>query len=287
LTTGTLQTACSLLGRRYREEGLQPGTVRLIGLKQAWNAIVGTGGQCGLAMNFTGTHAVYGDDAARLPIEEVQSWVGQSLMDMALKYAGAPDFPRRSLALAAMNALSQPFIEEKRLLAEGYLVDFELDRIISKDDIVAVVGYGGMVPRIAGRCKELHVTDIRPREKFQTTVVGQTISYEPHDIYVHGADENERVLSRADVVLITASTLVNETFSEVVGYCRNCRVAGLYGPSGMLLPEALFREGIDFVQSIRISDPVRFERDVINDPEMEKALKDNQCRYTAYKPRQG
>ena len=130
-----------------------------------------------------------------------------------------------------------------------------LDRIIGKDDVVAVVGYGGMVPRMAGRCRELHVTDIRPRESFQTTVVGQTISYEPHDIYVHGADENERVLSRADVVLITASTLVNETFGEVVGYCRNCRAVGLYGPSGMLLPETLFREGIDFVQSVRISDP--------------------------------
>ena len=150
-------------------------------------------------------------------------------------------------------------------------MNFELDRIIGKDDVVAVeerrhgAADGGPLPGTP--CDRF-----RPRESFQTTIVGQTISYEPHDIYVHGADENERVLSRADVVLITASTLVNETFGEVVGYCRNCRAVGLYGPSGMLLPETLFREGIDFVQSVRISDPGQFERDVINDPEMEKAL---------------
>lgn len=287
MTSSTLQTACSILEHRYHEERLQPGTVRLIGLKQAWNAIVGTAGQCGIAMNFTGKHAVYGEEAAHLPVEEVQSWVGKSLMDMARKYAGSPDFPRRSLALASMNALSQPFVNEKRLLGEGYRVDFELDRMIGKDDIVVVVGYGGMVPRMAGRCKELHVTDIRPRETFQTTVVGKTISYEPHDICVHGADENERVMAKADVVLITASTLVNDTFREVVSYCKNCRVVGLYGPSGMLLPEALFGEGIDFVQSIRISNPAQFELDVVKDPDMEKALKDNQSRYTAFRPRRG
>jgi uncharacterized protein (DUF4213/DUF364 family) len=281
----TLEQAYALIERRYREEDLRPGTVRLIGLKQAWNAVVATEGQCGVAMGFTGQHAVYGEDAARVPIEAARACVGRSLLDVARELAGSPGIPDRSLALAAMNALSQPFITEERLKAEGYTVGIELEDIIRKDDVVALVGYGGMVKRLVGMCRELHVTDIRPREALQTIVVGREITYEPHDIFVHGAGENEHVLAEADVALITASTLVNETLREVVGYCGNCRAVGLYGPSGMLLPDALFREGIDFVQSISIPNTQRFERDVIENPDMESALKNNQRRYTVCRPR--
>jgi uncharacterized protein (DUF4213/DUF364 family) len=280
-----LEKACSLLERRYRQEGLRPGKIRLIGLKQAWNAVVGTGGRCGMAINFTGRHAVYGEDAARIPIDEVRSCIGRSPMDVAREYASSSNIQQRSLALAAMNALSRPFIKEKQLLADGYRTDIELDDIIGKDDVVAVIGYGGMVTRLIGKCRELHVSDMRPRESFQTIVVGSTVEYGPRGVYVHGADENEQMLAKADVALITASTLVNDTFREVVGYCESSRCIGVYGPSGMLLPEALFNEGIDFVQSIRISDPRRFEQDMIDDLDMEAALKSFQGRYTAYKPR--
>jgi uncharacterized protein (DUF4213/DUF364 family) len=287
LTSDLLVDARALLEKRYRENGLEPGVVRLIGLRQAWNTISGTGSQCGVAINFTGHHAVYGDEATRISIDEVRSCVGRSLMDVAREYAPAQGIQRRSLALAAMNALSQPFTKEDSLLAAGYRTGLDMDSLLRKDDVVAVIGYGGMVPRLAGKCRELHVSDMRPLETFRTTVVGSAVEHGPRGIRVHGADENEQMLAGADVAFITASTLVNDTFREVVGYCGGCRAIGVYGPSGMLLPEALFREGVDFIQSIRISDQQRFELDMLDAPDMEAALKNNQSQYTALSPRRG
>lgn len=83
-------------------------------------------------------------------------------------------------------------------------------------------------------------------------------------------------MGRSDVVIITGSSLVNGTFAELLTYSRRARSVGIYGPSACIIPDVLFEQGVDFVLSHRIRDPERFRYDMVNDIDMETALKSYQ-----------
>jgi len=148
--------------------------------------------------------------------------------------------------------------------------------LVRSTDVVTVVGYGGLVRSLVGICKEIHVTEMRPRETFTTTVVGQTVDHGPKVLSIHDERENEFVLGRSDVVIITGSSLVNGTYAELLAYSRRARSIGLYGPSACIIPDVLFEQGVGFVLSHRIRDPERFRYDMVNDIDMETALKAHQ-----------
>ncbi len=117
------------------------------------------------------------------------------------------------------------------------------------------------------------MTDIRPRETFETVIIDNHIAHGPSDIIVHSAIENEQVLKIADVVIITASTLVNNTFEDLLKFTGNARLVGLYGPGASLIPDEFFDRNIDFITSFHITDPVRFSDDMINDHDMESSIR--------------
>jgi uncharacterized protein (DUF4213/DUF364 family) len=102
------------------------------------------------------------------------------------------------------------------------------------------------------------------------------VDYGPKVLSIHSERENEFFLSRSDVVILTGSSLVNGTFAELLAYSRRARSVGLYGPSVGIIPDVLFEQGVDFVLSHRIRDPERFRYDMVNDIDMETALKTSQ-----------
>jgi uncharacterized protein (DUF4213/DUF364 family) len=125
---------------------------------------------------------------------------------------------------------------------------------------------------------------MEPHVKFQTLVIDNCIRYGPRDIVVHGENEHEKVLGAADVVIITASTLVNGTFEDLLQYTGKARLVGLHGPDGSLIPDVFFERGIDFITSFRTADPARFSDDMINDHDMEFSLKTTQKQYMFMRP---
>jgi uncharacterized protein len=267
------------LAGEYHRLGLPEVMVKNFGLNPGWNAVIGTGGACGVAMSFQDNNPLYGADQTLPDLEYLRSCVGSPLFDVAAANLSDPRVSRRSIALTLLNALSQPLVTDDVLKAKGYTVGLEVKDLVRPDDKLVIVGYGGLVRSYAGRCRELHVTDQRPRGTFRTTIVGETISYGPAGITVHPAEENREVLQDADVALITGSTLVNGTFEEVVGYAKHARIRALYGSSAQLIPDVLFENGINIVMSVAISDPARFEHDVMNAPDMETALRKHQRKY--------
>jgi uncharacterized protein (DUF4213/DUF364 family) len=268
------------LADEYEQRGLTPGTVAKFALQPGWNGVIGTHGCCGVAMSFRGNNLNYDDAATYFDIDTLREYVGVSLFDLAWDSLRGDAIWQRSIAVAALNALSQPLVADHVLREKGFDMAVDVSRLVTKDDVVAIVGYGGLVREYAGRCRELHVTDMRPAGRFRTTIVGETIEYGPTEVHVHAAEENKEVLPKADVVFITGSTLVNGTFGEVVGYSRNARLCALYGSSAQLLPDVLFENGIDVAMSVAIADPARFERDVMNSPDLEGSLKRHQRKYT-------
>ncbi|MDO9324439.1 MAG: DUF364 domain-containing protein [Methanoregula sp.] len=273
-----LEKGYEKLTEEYRRLGLPAGTVEKFGINPGWNAVIATH-NCGVAMSFQDNNPLYGEEETRLELHRLEHFVGASLFEVAHMNMNEDRLGRRSIALAALNALSQPFVTDEMLQAKGYTTGLEVKDLVRSDDNLVIVGYGGMVKSYAGRCRELHVTDQRPPETFRTTIVGETVSYGPAGIIVHPAEENREVLKDADVAIITGSTLVNDTFEEVVGYAKHARIRALYGSSAQLIPDVLFENGINIVMSVAISDPVRFASDVMNAPDMETALRKHQRKY--------
>jgi uncharacterized protein (DUF4213/DUF364 family) len=290
----TLELTLERLLKLYKESTVHPGSLIRLAIKPHWITVLGSNNECGMATNFTGIHdAAHGDRTENLKFLDL---VGKTLFEIADRGIHATDLQERSIGIAALSALSQQFlgssaIRERGFLARGWMPGDKLvqqyptlSRLVTKNDIVAIVGYGDEVRNLRGRCRELHVINIRPQETFETVIIEKGITYGPRDFIVHAEKENEKVLADADVVIITASTLVNGKFEDLMKYTRKARLVGLFGPCGSLIPDVFFERGIDFITSFRIVDPVRFSDDMLNDHDMEFSLRTTQKQYMFMRP---
>ena len=274
--TEILKKTFQCLEYLYSQENLYPGVFRRAGIKPGWNVVIGSNGQCGMAMNFTGG-GVFGRE--EIDINKLRSFTGKDLFRVAGYYITRKSWQERSIGVASMSALSQPLLTPDMLKKRGYDTlgeNVDLTFFLRPEDIVTVVGYGGGIKRLLGRCRELHVTDIRPRREFQTLMVGEAVEYTPGEVIVHPEEDNKKAIGGADVIWITGSSLVNGTFKELIGYASPARLVGMYGASASLIPDALFDSGVGFIHSYRVTNPDAFEKGAFNEMHMEPVMQTTQ-----------
>jgi uncharacterized protein len=273
-TKHILKDTLRKLKNLYQQENRTPGTVTRIAIKPQWNVVIGTEGQCGIASNFTGIHDIY--ENQQVSPAAFKPLIGENILEVAEKRINSTDIQEMATGIAAMNALSHPFMSPDSLRKRGFEVlegMSQLARFITKSDIVSIVGYGGVVRLVIDKCKELHITDMRSLDTFKTILIGKEIEFGPKALTLHSDKENEAVLTKSDVVIITGSAIVNGTFDELMGYSAKARTKGMYGPSISFIPDVLFEQGVDFMMSYWVQDSARFEYDTFNDMDMEMALK--------------
>jgi uncharacterized protein len=259
----------------YHQEKLTPGVLVKAAQKQGWNVIIGNGIQCGMAMSFAGES--FG--TSQVDRERLKSCIGQDLFTVARDYLKSANWSERAFGIASLSALSQPLLQPEQLAERGYDVPKGSEyygSLILPEDITAVVGYGGGISQLLGKCQELHVTDMRPREAFQGVLISDRIEYTPSQVIVHTEKDNREVLNNASVVIVTGSALVNGTFEELMEYSSHARLVIAYGASVSLIPDVLFEKGVDYIHSHRITDPAGFERGVLNEMNMEAVVRSTQ-----------
>ena len=269
----------------YEAQGLEPGVLEKIGLKPGWTVVLGSRGECGAAFRFSGPHKVYEGHVVATGV--LKALVGRSLMDVVAENLYSPLIPLRSVAVAALSGLSQPFLTEDSLRERGIPVEQDrsvLETMVGPGDVVTLVGYGGMLQNLLGRCKELHVADMRSPESLLTVIIGESVEYAPADVILHGAEDDEDILGRSDVVIATASSLVNGTIDDLLRFSSRARIVGLYGPSASVIPEALFEGGVDFIMSHHVQNPGMFVHALVSDMNMESAIRSHQRYQTLVSP---
>jgi uncharacterized protein (DUF4213/DUF364 family) len=290
----TLELTRERLQKLYEETSVSPGKLLRIAIKPRWITVLGSNSECGIATNLSAIHdSAHGSRTGSIRFLDL---VGTPLFEIADRGIHATDVQERAMGIAALSALSQQFLGSTAIRQRGFLArDWMpgdklvqqypvLTRLVTKKDVVAIVGYGDAVRNIRGRCRELHVTTIQPQEIFETVIIEKGITYGPRDLNVHTEKESEKVLSAADVVIINASALVNGMFEDLIKYAEKARLIGLFGPSGSLIPDVFFERGIDFFTSYHIVDPVRFSDDMLNDHDMEFSLRTAQKQYMFMRP---
>lgn len=280
-----LKETLARLHEFYTKSDIRPGNLTKVALKGGWNVVIGTGGQCGMALSFVGWIGAFREP--HLNIEALKASIGKNLFDVASERIDSESWQERSICVAAMSALSQPFVTPSSLEERGFEVppdNPDFTSCLKPDDIAAIVGYGGGVTRSMGKCRELHVLDMRPKEDILATIITRRgIEYAPAEVTLHPAEENVEVMGRATAVSITGSTLVNDTFDSLIDLCKNARLITVYGASAGFIPDILFERGVHMIHSSRITDPEAFEAGIPYAFNMESVIRETQIYQTIMK----
>ncbi|MGD2142231.1 MAG: DUF364 domain-containing protein [Candidatus Bathyarchaeota archaeon] len=172
------------------------------------------------------------------------------ILDSAGTFAGRPvieflgmasswNLGERVIGIATLNALSQIVFEshpDRFTVEKGNLVDVIE---VGPDDIVALVGLiKPFVPVFRKNAKELFVLERGSGREME--VLPDTAC--------------EEVVPKADVVVITGSSLANGTVDRLLELASGARVTALVGPTVSCVPDPLFKRGADYVGGIRIRD---------------------------------
>ncbi len=140
-------------------------------------------------------------------------------------------FTEVAIGLATVNALLPRNPDQwVDLHAEEYLFEHGVNKNI------VVVGHFPFVDRLRSVARNLWVLELNPREG---------------DLPAQVAPE---VVPQADVVAITATTLINKTFQGLIELCQPQARVVLVGPSTPLSP-ILYDYGIDILSGTIVTDP--------------------------------
>jgi uncharacterized protein (DUF4213/DUF364 family) len=167
-----------------------------------------------------------------------------------LDEVGQPDGIRRAVGVAAMNALAA-LCWDRRPHPD---VDLELGvdafdaANIAPGKLVVVVG--AFIP---------FLRELKRREQPYLVLEQDpaTLKADEMPFYRHASQAFE-VASQADVILITGTTLLNDTLDDLLAAVNPDACKVVVGPTVGLVPDAYLRRGCDILGSIRVTRPDEF-----------------------------
>lgn len=213
-------------------ESIVPGQVLSVQVGVFRTAVVvetGEGIRCGLAATTAQSgmemdHPIFIHQAGNL-----QQCTTSDLVELI--YSDQP--AEVSIGLAAINALQPPVDDPKRIMEEN-AEQYIFQR--APGQRIAVIGHFPFVTRLPQVASQAWCLELCPR---------------PGDL---PADLAPTILPQADVVVITATTLINHTLDDLLHLCRSDAEIILLGPSTPLSP-VLYEYGISILSGIFVDAP--------------------------------
>ncbi len=156
----------------------------------------------------------------------------------------------RALGIAVINALADTVW--RRQPAPGWRMETGVDALsaaaLCPDETLVMVGaFVSYIGALKGRHAKFSVLELTDAP------------FLPDELtYYRPAVEAPEEVPTADVLLMTGSTLVNDTIDDLLALARPDARVLVVGPSVPLLPEVLAAKGADILATIRITDADRF-----------------------------
>jgi uncharacterized protein (DUF4213/DUF364 family) len=174
---------------------------------------------------------------------------GRPALDLAKEALGDHGI-RRAVGIAAMNALAdtcwyrRPHPEiELRLGIDA----FDATELRPGDKVVVV---GAFVP---------FLRELKRRGQPFLVLEQDPATLKPEELpFFRPANEAPTVVTDADVLLITGTTLINDTLEELLRLAKPSARVTMVGPTVSLLPDAFLRRGADILGTVRITAPDEF-----------------------------
>lgn len=153
----------------------------------------------------------------------------------------------KAIGVAVLNALTQTCWRNNPPR------DYEVQHNVDALDLVQipaeakVIVVGALVPfikRLKKRGKPFTILEMDP----------STLKADEMPFYIHGGRAAEFV-PRADVLVVTGTTLINDTLDELLGLAKPGAHIVVVGPTASVLPEAFFKRGVDIIGGILVTAP--------------------------------
>jgi uncharacterized protein len=174
---------------------------------------------------------------------------GRAALDLAMEALNENGI-RRAVGIAAMNALAdacwrrRPHPDaELRLGVDA----FEATEIYPGDKVVVV---GAFVP---------FLRDLKRRRQPFLVLEQDPATLKPEELpFFRPAEQAPEVVPEADVLLITGTTLINDTLEELLSLADPAARVTMVGPTVTMLPDAFLKRGADVLGTVRITAPEEF-----------------------------
>ena len=165
----------------------------------------------------------------------------------------------RGILVSILNLMSKPFNTTEALLRQGIVktegLHFPVDVAKKK---VGLIGYGVYLDFFLGKCPQFHAFDLRREEDiFSTRVMTEETKTYPEGVIFHlgkNALEFSDILEELDIVIMSGSTIVNNSYEKLLKVSKKAQLVGLYGPSSELCPEYFFDLGFQYIFSTSVRD---------------------------------
>ena len=157
------------------------------------------------------------------------------------RYCAADDEAACSLGLAAINAITRHVFQQAGF-TPGDAPDSMGILDIAATDHVGMVGY---FPSLVKRLRNdgVTLTVIEKKPQFHKREKHFLVSADPHD------------LGGCNKVILTASTLLNNSIDELLDYSRSAEKRVMIGPTAGFFPDPLFARGISALGGSEIRSP--------------------------------
>ncbi|GAU78627.1 Rossmann-like domain-containing protein [Fusibacter sp. 3D3] len=272
--------ALDLIKDRYVEQKITIPNLEKFLIGNHFNYICLDNNKKGMAYNFPEMSCHLDEESMEELYKIIQECIGLSILHFFNKLilSNSDSVMLRSFLLASLNALSNCLLDSENIPKKGFFIEENEFDFLNKEDVVTVVGYGGIIDKIMGKCKEINVTDLRPKWALSgVTINKDSINYGNESINIY-SEQSSKPYEKADVVLITGATIVNQTYLDIIKKSRNARVIGCYGPSAQIMPEFLFQQGFNYISSIKLFD-FKMAEAPMNPDEIRYFLKNNSKPY--------
>ena len=182
--------------------------------------------RCGLAATLSNPEFEH----ARLPaVEEAGRIEQHSALELA-NWVFLKSYTEVGVGLATINALLPPIENPVDLAAEDFIARQ------GANSQVALIGHFPFVTKLKGQVKKLWVLELNPKDD---------------DLPASAAPE---IIPQADILAITATTLINHTFEGIFNLRKPGAKVLLLGPSTPL-SSLLFEYGIDVLSGSIVENP--------------------------------
>ncbi len=209
---------------------IQPGEILSVQVGLWRTAVlVRTGStiRCGLAASLTNQDV---NDKNRYDVKEAGQLHHKDYRELAAMI-DSTSLTEASIGLATVNALLPPaFVDEPQMNAYDYLQEQ------GRDKKIAMIGHFPFFTEIKKVAADLWIFELNPQDG---------------DLPAEAAPG---FLPEADIVAMTATTLINGTFEPLVSMCKTDTCIVMIGPSTPLTP-ILFSHGVSVLSGTVVLEP--------------------------------
>ena len=149
----------------------------------------------------------------------------------------------KTLQLAVMNALSAELLAESKFRIIENLDPIDLIDLSEKKQVCVVGAFLSYIKKVAQSNSVLKIIELN-----------ENAVPEDYRRYFVPFHLSEKVISQSDVVIITGSSLANNTLDKLMDVVPEKAKVILVGPTSGLIPDVLFSRGVDIIGATRITD---------------------------------